>query len=282
MSESARSMRCSSTYHVSLSEVCLPTAHVLVETDGPLVVLTFNRPQTRNAMSWAMYEALVEACDQVDAAPDVRVFVLRGAAGTFVSGTDIAQFTTFERPDDGLAYERQLDAVIDRLERVKKPTIAQIEGVAAGGGCAIAFACDLRLCTPDARFGVPIARTLGNCLSAANHARLLDLMGPARLKELLFTGRLMDAQEAASLGLVNRIVPSDRIAQAVREQALSIAANAPLTLEATKEMIHRIQAARRLDPDDARDLIELCYTSDDFREGVQAFLAKRPPRWKGR
>ena len=260
----------------------MPTAHVLVETDGPLVVLTFNRPQTRNAMSWAMYEALVEACDQVDAAPDVRVFVLRGAAGTFVSGTDIAQFTTFERPDDGLAYERQLDAVIDRLERVKKPTIAQIEGVAAGGGCAIAFACDLRLCTPDARFGVPIARTLGNCLSAANHARLLDLMGPARLKELLFTGRLMDAQEAASLGLVNRIVPSDRIAQAVREQALSIAANAPLTLEATKEMIHRIQAARRLDPDDARDLIELCYTSDDFREGVQAFLAKRPPRWKGR
>ncbi len=260
----------------------MPTAHVLVETDGPLVVLTFNRPQTRNAMSWAMYEALVEACDQVDAAPDVRVFVLRGAAGTFVSGTDIAQFTTFERPDDGLAYERQLDAVIDRLERVKKPTIAQIEGVAAGGGCAIAFACDLRLCTPDARFGVPIARTLGNCLSAANHARLLDLMGPARLKELLFTGRLMDAQEAASLGLVNRIVPSDRIAQAVREQALSIAANAPLTLEATKEMIRRIQAARRLDPDDARDLIELCYTSDDFREGVQAFLAKRPPRWKGR
>ena len=260
----------------------MPTAHVLVETDGPLVVLTFNRPQTRNAMSWAMYEALVEACDQVDAAPDVRVFVLRGAAGTFVSGTDIAQFTTFERPDDGIAYERQLDAVIDRLERVKKPTIAQIEGVAAGGGCAIAFACDLRLCTPDARFGVPIARTLGNCLSAANHARLLDLMGPARLKELLFTGRLMDMQEAASLGLVNRIVPSDRIAQAVREQALSIAANAPLTLEATKEMIRRIQAARRLDPDDACDLIELCYTSDDFREGVQAFLAKRPPKWKGR
>jgi len=258
------------------------TEHVLVEIDGPVAVLTFNRPDARNAMSWAMYDALVEACDRVDTEADVRVFVLRGAGGTFVSGTDIAQFTSFERPEDGLAYERQLDEVMDRLERVRKPTIAQVEGVAAGGGCAIALACDLRICTPDARFGVPIARTLGNCLSAANHARLLDLIGPARLKDLLFTGRFIHAPEAASLGLVTSIAEPDDLPRAVRELALRIAGHAPLTIQATKEMVRRIQAARRLDVAEARDLIERCYTSDDFREGVQAFLAKRPPVWTGR
>lgn len=260
----------------------MSTTHALVEIDGPVAVLTFNRPEARNAMTWAMYEALVETCDRVDAAPDVRVLVLRGAGGTFVAGTDIAQFTTFERPEDGLAYERQLDEVMDRLERVRKPTIAQVEGVAAGGGCALALACDIRICTPDARFGVPIARTLGNCLSAANHARLLDLIGPARLKELIFTARFIAAPEAASLGLVSDIVEPGKLSQTVRELALQMASHAPLTIETTKEMVRRIQAARRLATAEARDLIERCYMSEDFREGVQAFLARRPPVWKGR
>lgn len=255
---------------------------VIVEHDGPLAIVTFNRPQARNAMTWVMYEALVDVCERVDDDPDVRVLILRGAGGTFVSGTDIGQFTAFEKPGDGIAYERQLDEVMDRLERVTKPTVAQVEGVAAGGGCAIALACDLRVCTPDARFGVPIARTLGNCLSAANHARILDLVGPARLKELLFTGRWLGAEEAAALGLVNRVVDGEAIEQSVRELARSIAANAPLTIRATKEIVRRLQAARRLPAADARDLIELCYTSEDFREGVAAFLAKRPPVWKGR
>ena len=261
----------------------MPTSHVLFDTDGPLAVLTFNRPEARNAMTWEMYQALVDACEWVDASADVRVFVLRGAGGkAFVAGTDIGQFKTFASPGDGVAYERRLDEVIDRLERVGKPTIAQIEGVAAGGGCAIALACDLRYCTPDSTFGVPIARTLGNCLSIANHARLLDLVGPARVKELLFTGRLLDAQEAASLGLVNGVVAPDALERRVREVADTIAANAPLTITATKEIVRRIQESRRLDPQAGRDLITMCYTSEDFKEGVDAFLGKRPPKWKGR
>jgi enoyl-CoA hydratase/carnithine racemase len=261
--------------------VTAPT--IIFETDGPIAFLTFNRPEARNAMTWEMYDGLVEACDRVDGGDGVRVFVLKGAGGkAFASGTDIAQFTTFRSRDDAIAYERRLDAAIDRLERVRAATIAQVEGVATGGGCAIALACDLRVCTRDARLGVPIARTLGNCLSAANCARLIDLIGPARTKELLMSGRLVDAAEAATLGLVSRIVAADSIDGAVRELATTIAANAPLTVRATKETVRRIQAARRLPPDAIDDLIAACYTSDDFKEGVAAFLAKRPPQFRGR
>jgi enoyl-CoA hydratase/carnithine racemase len=158
------------------------TTEVQFASATPIAFLTFNRPQARNALTWAMYDALVEACDRVDADQGIRVFVVRAAGDAFAAGTDIGQFTEFRSGADGIAYERRLDAVIDRLERVTVPTIAQVHGVAAGGGCAIALACDLRVCTPAARFGVPIARTLGNCLSAANYARLVDPSGPRARK----------------------------------------------------------------------------------------------------
>ena len=146
----------------------MSTAQTSFETDAPLAMLTFTRPEARNAMTWEMYDALVDACDRVDRDPSLRVLVLRGAGSkAFIAGTDIAQFESFTSPAHGVEYEQRLDAVLDRLERVTKPTIAAVQGVAAGGGCAIALCCDLRVATPDAAFGVPIARTLGNCLSAA-------------------------------------------------------------------------------------------------------------------
>src|SRR5262245_60028537 len=258
-------------------------AHTVFETDGPVATLTFNRPEARNAMTWEMYEALVAACERVDADSELRVLVLRGAGGkAFVAGTDISQFQSFHDREDGIKYEERLDRVLDRLEQVSKPTIAQVQGVAVGGGCAIALTCDLRVATPESTFGIPIARTLGNCLSAASYSRLVDLMGPSRVKDLMFTGRLMDGAEAHALGLVNRIEPVESIGAAVQQLALDIAANAPLTLRATKEMIRRVLAKRRLAHGDDADLVELCYTSDDFHEGVEAFLAKRKPRWSGR
>jgi enoyl-CoA hydratase/carnithine racemase len=258
------------------------SAFTLFDVEGPIAFLTFNRPAARNAMTWEMYEGLVQACDRVDSNRDIRVFVLRGAGGkAFVAGTDISQFTRFTSRDDALAYERRMNAVIDRLERVRAATIAQVQGVAAGGGCMIALTCDLRVCTPDAELGVPIARTLGNCLSAANYARLLDLVGPSRAKDLLFTGRLMGAAEAASLGLVSRTADGSTIDEAVRELAAAIAANAPLTIQATKEALRRLQEERRASAADADDLVAMCYLSDDFKEGVAAFLAKRPPLFKG-
>jgi enoyl-CoA hydratase/carnithine racemase len=255
----------------------------LFTIDGPIAFLTFNRPEARNAMTWEMYEALVEACDRVDADANVRVFVLRSAGGkAFVSGTDISQFTGFSRREDAVRYEARLDAVIDRVERVHAATIAQIEGVAAGGGCVIAIACDLRVCTPESTLGVPVARTLGNCLSAANYTRLRDLVGPGRVKELMFTGRLVGGEEALAIGLVNRVVDAPAIADAVRDLAATIAGNAPLTIRATKEALRRVQAHGRLDPAAIEDLIAMCYLSDDFKGAVQAFLDKKPPVFRGR
>src|SRR5438034_8047469 len=144
----------------------------LFERDVPLAFVTFNRPASYNAMTWAMYDGLVDACEKVDADADLRVLILRGAGGkAFVAGTDISQFRAFSTPQDALEYERRLDRVMGRLEAVTKPTIAAIDGYAVGGGAAIALACDLRYCTPESKIGVPIARTLGNCLSMANYAR---------------------------------------------------------------------------------------------------------------
>jgi enoyl-CoA hydratase len=260
---------------VSISEV-------LFECDGPVAFLTFNRPEARNALTWAMYDALADTCTRVEADGRIRVLVIRAKGEAFAAGTDISQFASFRSAGDGLAYERRLDGVIDRLERVTVPTIAQVEGVAAGGGCTIAMACDLRVSTPNARFGVPIARTLGNCLSAANCARLVDLVGPAMTKDLLFTGRFLNGHEAQALGLVARLVEPHEVEAAVRELAHTIASNAPLTIRATKETLRRLALARRLDSGAADDLIAACYASADFREGVDAFLAKRAARFSGR
>lgn len=261
----------------------MSTSQALYQSDGPIATLTFNRPEARNAMTWEMYQALVEACDRADDDPAIRVLVLKGAGGkAFVAGTDISQFTAFRGPDDGIQYEERIDRVLDRLDRVSKATIAQIEGVAAGGGCGIALTCDLRIATPDSSFGIPVARTLGNCLSGATYSRLMDVLGPSLVKDMLLTGRFIPAAEALGLGIVTRLESSEHIDRAVRDCALGIAANAPLTVRATKEMIRRIMTARRLPAGEDRDIVTMCYTSRDFREGVEAFMAKRPPVWQGK
>jgi enoyl-CoA hydratase/carnithine racemase len=264
-----------------MDNVTPASEHVVVARSGAIVTLTFNRPEARNAMTWEMYQRLYETCEEVDGDDSIRVLVLKGAGGkAFVAGTDISQFTKFESGEDGLRYERDGDRRTGRIARVKKPVIAQIQGFAVGGGLGIAAGADLRIATPDARFGAPIARTLGNCLSMQAYARYLDLFGPSRLKELIFTARLLGAEEALAAGFVHEIVAADAIESRVRELADTVASHAPITLWVTKEAVRRIQEARVVP--DGDDLIAKTYGSADFHEGVRAFLDKRPPQWSGR
>jgi enoyl-CoA hydratase/carnithine racemase len=252
---------------------------LIYERRGPAAVITFNRPQARNAMTFAMYEALHERCDEVDSDDDVRVLVLRGAGGrAFVSGTDIRQFLDFDSGRTGIDYEAGIDRYIGRLDRVRKPTIALVDGYAVGAGLAIAAACDLRVCTPEAQFGLPIARTLGNCLSMAGYARLVAILGEARTKDIVFTARMVGADEALGAGLVSAVVAAEDIEEHVFALAERVASHAPITLRVTKEALRRIREANV--PDGA-DLVAEAYGSEDFRQGVAAFLEKRRHTWTG-
>jgi enoyl-CoA hydratase len=253
---------------------------LLWEQRGPVGWITFNRPAARNAMTFGAYEALHERCEAIDADEEIRVMVLRGAGGkAFVAGTDISEFTAFRGAEDGLRYEARIDRVLARLERMTMPTIALVQGYAVGGGLGLAGACDLRVCTPDARFGVPIARTLGNCLSMASYARLAGLIGAGRAKELIFTARMVGAEEALACGLVGEIVGPEEIEPHVQALAERLATHAPITLRVTKEALRRLREAALPDGD---DLVAETYGSADFRNAVVAFLEKRSMEWTGR
>jgi enoyl-CoA hydratase/carnithine racemase len=249
------------------------------ERRGSTAFITFDRPSARNAMTWAMYEKLDRALDRLGSEKDLRVAVLRGAGGHFAAGTDIAQFAAFKSAEDGAAYERQLEAVVTKLDSTRVVTIAAVEGYAAGSGLAIAAACDLRICTPDARFGVPIAKTLGNCLSMPNYARLVASLGAARTKALLLTADFMSAEEARTLGFVVAVVDPHKFSSQVDALCARIATLAPITLQVTKDAVRRIIAAASAE---GEDLVLRAYASTDFHEGVSAFLEKRSPNWEGR
>jgi enoyl-CoA hydratase len=254
----------------------MPSSNVVWDIAGPLATLTFARPEARNALTWDMYDALVTACDAVEAA-DARVLIIRGSDGAFSAGTDIAQFAGLTTGEAGVAYERRIGAVIERLERVTKITIASVAGPAVGGGCAIAVACDLRVCAETAKFGVPVARTLGNCLSVENLARLADLIGLGRATELMLTGRLVSADQALEWGLATRVSPVGELEADTIALAHDLATRAPSTVLATKQMLRRLREHRRPPAGACDDLIAACYASAEFREGVAAFAAKRPP-----
>ena len=258
-----------------------PTDTLLYSVEDGIARITLNRPQARNALTFAMYEGLIALCGRIAADGTVKAAIVTGAGDkAFAAGTDIAQFRGFASPEDALGYERFMDRVMEALERLPVPSIAAIAGACTGGGAAIAAACDLRIATEDARYGFPIARTLGNCLSLTNLKRLSALIGPARVKDILFTARLVDAREAQAIGLFNEVLPD---AEALRARATALAAqlsgHAPLTLRATKEGLRRL--AMEAEPE-GEDLVLMTYLSADFREGMEAFLAKRAPQWRGR
>ncbi|WP_431282672.1 enoyl-CoA hydratase [Humitalea sp. 24SJ18S-53] len=257
-------------------------AELLEDIRDGIAVSTLNRPQARNAMTFPMYEGLAAMARRVAEDDAIKVWIITGAGGkAFAAGTDINQFRSFATPQDALDYEARIDRVLTAIELCPKPVIAAIAGACTGGGAAIAGVCDLRLGSANAKIGLPIARTLGNCLSMSNYARFAALIGPARLTDLVFTARLMEAPEALAAGLLSEVLDTpEALAERARALATTIAGHAPLTLRATKEALRRLREAAHGVPGD--DLVTMCFTSADFAEGVDAFLTRRPPVWTGR
>jgi enoyl-CoA hydratase len=253
---------------------------ILYAADGAIATVTLNRPEARNALTFEMYDRLAEICAATRPDGPVRALIVTGAGGrAFAAGTDINQFRSFRTPADAEAYEERIEAVLTAVETCPVPVIAAIAGACTGGGAGIAAACDIRLAASDLRFGFPIARTLGNCLSVANCARLAALMGSGRVTEMIFTARLLSAEEALAAGIVSEVLADHAAVLArARELATTLTGHAPLTLRATKEALRRLRSGRL----DGNDLITMCYMSDDFKEGLEAFLGKRKPAWKGR
>jgi enoyl-CoA hydratase/carnithine racemase len=254
----------------------MSTSEVEIGAENHVLTVTFNRPDQRNAMTWAMYEELEQACGRADSDDAIRVMLLRGSGGrAFVAGTDISQFAEFSTGQHGVDYERRVTEVLDRLQAVTIPTVAAIDGYCVGGGLGIACAVDLRVATPRARFGVPIARTLGNCLSAATLDLLVRHFGQSRTTALLLTARLMSADEALSAGFLAALADDlDKAAETIIERVLG---HAPLSVWASKEALRRLNRNGR--EADVTDIVSRVYGSADFQNAVKAFMAKRAPSW---
>ncbi len=258
----------------------MTTDELRVEQDKGVLTVTFNRPEPRNAMTFAMYEGLEEACDRADSDESIRVLVLRGAGGrAFVAGTDIGQFLEFTSGDDGIAYEERITRVVNRLEDVTVPTVAAVEGACVGGGLALAAACHLRIATRSSKFGVPIARTLGNCLSMNSYSLLVHHLGPARTLDLLLRARLLTGEEAHGAGFVAELVDDGALDSALDAVVRTLLSNAPLSMKATGQAVARLRRANLPDGD---DLVREVFGSEDFRAGVRAFVAREQITWRGR
>lgn len=255
---------------------------ILASVHDGVALVTFNRPQARNAFTLRMYDRLHALCGELAAGGGVRAIVFRGAGGrAFAAGTEIAEFETLRSAADSERYERGMEALLAAIEALPVPTIAAVAGACTGGGFLLACACDLRIAAANARFGLPMARTLGNCLSVRNLARAVDAFGEPAVRDMLLTARLYDARSAQALGFVRDVVDdAEQAAERARQLAAEIASYAPLTVRAAKEGLRRRRAGGR-DAEDA-DLLDTCYLSDDFREGVDAFVERREPRWTGR
>jgi len=255
---------------------------LLYELRDGVAYVTFNRPQARNALTFAMYERLAEICKQANAERAIRAILITGAGDkAFAAGTDISQFRTFDKEQDALDYEARIDRVMNVIERCRVPTIAAIHGACTGGGASIAACCDLRIASRTMKYGFPVARTLGNCLSLASYSRLVYLVGPGLVKDIVFRARLVEADEALAKGLINELCDDQAsLMQRAEEIARLVASHAPLTLQATKEALLRLRPS--VAHGEGNDLVLRCYMSEDFREGMEAFLNKRKPVWKGK
>ncbi len=259
------------------------TDKIITEQSGEIARIIFNQPEKRNAVSLEMWEAVEAAVERFRDDASVRILILSGAGGkAFVSGADVSKFETERASKEAVAhYNATTKRVYDLIEAFPKPTIAQIDGFCVGGGVALSLCCDLRICGQGSQFAIPAAK-LGLGYGYPGLKRLVDVVGPAFAKEIFFTARRFDAEEARIMGLVNRVVEDGKVAEAAEETALSIAANAPMTVASVKFIV-----GQTLKPESERDLAECdarvkaCFDSQDYIEGRRAFLEKRKPAFVG-
>jgi enoyl-CoA hydratase/carnithine racemase len=261
----------------------MPSDKMISKVEGGVGWMIFNNPERHNAISLEMWEAALEIMAGFSADPAVRVMVVTGAGGkAFASGADISKFKDERQEAAALAhYQATTQKAYSAIQGMAIPTIAMVRGYCIGGGTAAAVCCDLRICTENAKFGVPAAKLgLGYGLQRAQP--LVDLVGPAYAKEMFFTGRQFDAREAERMGLVNRVVADDQLEATVEELARTIAENAPLTVRTAKLVVGELMKdARDRDVAATERAVDACFKSADYKEGQAAFAEKRKPRFIG-
>jgi len=266
-----------------VSNVSVDPPRLVERVADGIRTITLHNPKARNALTFAMWAQLKASIEEAGDDPETRVVVITGSGGkAFASGTDIVELRALTTAQHALDYEAMSDGVLSAIERCPKPTIAAMAGAVTGGGAAIAVACDLRIAAANLRFGMPIARTIGNCIAGIGYARFAAIIGSARVLELIYTARLVDADEAKMIGLVTEVLESpEALAERAEALAFTVASHAPLTLRVTKEALRRLRdaTARTVNTD---DLLEMCFTSRDFRHGIETFLAGERPFWEGR
>lgn len=253
---------------------------VIFNREGQVGEIVFDNQASLNAMSFSMWRQLGQICADISQDPSLRVVVLRGAGGkAFVSGTEIDEFLKFEHGKQGIAYEHEMDGYCAALEQLPQITIAAVQGFAVGGGLNIAFSCDLRIATPESKFGAPIGRSIGNSLSGPAHARLAAHAGISQTKRILLLGEMIGADELLALGAVHKVVEAEAFDEALAKMVQRAAENAPITSQVSKTALWRLIYANLPDID---DLTERAYGSADFKHGVRSFVAKEKSRnWTG-
>jgi enoyl-CoA hydratase len=263
--------------------VATKTDKMLSRKEGGVGYLIFNNPERHNAVSLEMWEAASGILEGFAADKDVRVVVLTGAGGkAFVSGADISKFEKERSSKEAIdRYNVIVDKANTAIYEFPKPTIAMIRGYCIGGGMGLALCCDLRICSDNSKFGVPAAK-LGLGYGFKGIKKLVDVVGPSFAKEIFYTARQFTAQEAQTMGLVNRVVPADELEKYVQEYAVTIGGNAPLTVNSVKYIVgEAVKPGGERDLKKCDELVAQCFASNDYTEGRKAFMEKRKPAFTG-